>query len=133
MRILLLAIIAGGFITMGALFSVLLATQVEAEGLTRLLEGFGFSTGFFFVILSSAVLFTEANVVMPATMVHGKTRSALHILRFWGLAWLGNLIGAILIGSAAIAAQGLVPDTLVLLDEVVEAKMRFREEGTAGS
>lgn len=132
-RILLLAIIAGGFITMGALFSVLLATQVEAEGLTRLLEGFGFSTGFFFVILSSAVLFTEANVVMPATMVHGKTRSALHILRFWGLAWLGNLIGAILIGSAAIAAQGLVPDTLVLLDEVVEAKMRFREEGTAGS
>ena len=57
--------LAGGFITMGALFSVLLATQVEAEGPKRLLEGLGFSTGFFFVVLAGAVLFTEANVVLP--------------------------------------------------------------------
>ncbi len=60
-----LAMLAGGFITMGALLSVLLAAGASSEGAIRLLEGYGFSAGFFFVILSGAVLFTEANVALP--------------------------------------------------------------------
>ena len=53
---------------MGALLSVLLGAGVEATGPQRLLEGLGFSAGFF-VILSGAVLFTEANVTLPAALV----------------------------------------------------------------
>lgn len=132
-RILLLAIIAGGFITLGALFSQLLAAQVEAEGPRRLLEGLGFSAGFFFVVLSGAVLFTEANVVMPATLVHGHIRSGALILRLWGLAWIGNLIGAIAIGSAIVVAQPLAPETLALLEGTVDKKMAFRDEGTTSA
>ena len=48
--------LAGGFITTSALMSVLLAVGTRTGGLVRLLEGFGFSAGFFFVILSGAVL-----------------------------------------------------------------------------
>ncbi len=58
--------LAGGFITTGALLSVLLASGSRNEGMIRLLVGLGFSTGFFFVILSGAILFTETNVVLPA-------------------------------------------------------------------
>lgn len=56
-RSFVLAVLAGGFITVGALFSVLLAEGVEPAGLERLLEGIGFSAGFFFVVLSETVLF----------------------------------------------------------------------------
>ncbi len=66
---LVLAMMGGGFVTMGALLSVLLSEQVQPQGLKYLMQGVGFSTGFFFVILSSSMLFTEANVVLPSTLV----------------------------------------------------------------
>jgi formate/nitrite transporter FocA (FNT family) len=52
-QILVLAMLAGGFVTVGALFSVLLATGIGSPGAQRLVEGLGFSAGFFFVILMS--------------------------------------------------------------------------------
>jgi formate transporter len=94
-RVLALAVLAGAFITSGALFSVLLATGASTEGTARLLEGFGFSAGFFFVVLSGAVLFTEANVVLPAVLL-GQRRVAAGVARFWVLAFVGNLAGAAL-------------------------------------
>jgi formate transporter len=68
-RALVLTVLGGGFITVGALFSVLLSADVDAHGPKLLLEGFGFSAGFFFVVLSEAVLFTEANVVLPTAQL----------------------------------------------------------------
>ena len=100
LRIFALAVLAGGFITTGALMSVLLAFGTRTEGLVRLLEGFGFSAGFFFVVLSGAVLFTEANVVLPV-LLHRSPRTGVgRVLRFWALAWVGNLTGALLAGQA---------------------------------
>jgi formate transporter len=94
-----MGVMGGGFITMGALFSLLLAEGVEAEGPKRLIEGLGFSAGFFFVILSEAVLFTEANVVLPATILYRHTSTILRkISRSWALAWLGKFLGAWLVG-----------------------------------
>lgn len=131
LRILLLAIIAGGFITLGALFSVLLAAGIETEGVARLVEDLGFSTGFFFVILAGAVLFTEANVVAPAALLESPRSATLLILCFWGLAWVGDFIGAFLTGGAVYLAQSYSPEVDALLAEIVEAKLAFREEGGA--
>ncbi len=130
-RILLLAIIAGGFITLGALFSVLLAVGIGAEGPTRLAEGLGFSTGFFFVILAGAVLFTEANVVAPATLLAKPRTAVLLVLQFWLLAWVGNFIGALLTGGAVNIAQEYSPGVDALLAEIVDTKLAYREEGGA--
>ena len=82
-QVLALAVIAGGLITAGALFSLLLGASVEATGPQRLLEGLGFSTGFFFVILVSAILFTEANVTMPSVALACE-KPARDLARFWG-------------------------------------------------
>ena len=49
-EVIILSVMAGGFITVGALFSTLIATGTENEGIKRLLEGFGFSVGFFLVV-----------------------------------------------------------------------------------
>ena len=67
-EVLVLSILAGGFITIGALFSTVIAAGTTNEGVKRILEGFGFSVGFFLVVLSGAMLFTEVNVEMPATL-----------------------------------------------------------------
>ena len=96
-QVLILSMLAGGFIGVGALFSTLIATGTENEGVKKLLEGFGFSVGFFLVVLSGALLFTEVNVELPATLLsHDKglphLRSA--VVRLWALAAVGNMIGA---------------------------------------
>lgn len=129
-QILALAAIGGAFITAGALFSVLLGAGVSSPGPQRLLEGLGFSAGFFFVILSGAVLFTEANVVLPATLLQCDTRHlARRVARFWALAWLGNLMGAFVLGWLVYLAQDYSPDVNDLLAELVARKMAWRDIG----
>ncbi len=127
-RVFALAMLAGAFITTGALLSVLLAAGASSEGAVRLLEGFGFSAGFFFVILSGAVLFTEANVALPAVLL-GDRRAALRVLRFWALAWLGNLVGALLIGWLISIATDLTPTVDQLLRHVVDTKTAAMHHG----
>ncbi|MEX2549004.1 MAG: formate/nitrite transporter family protein [Nitriliruptoraceae bacterium] len=132
LRILALAVLGGGFITAGALFSVLLSSGVETPGIRHLLEGFAFSAGFFFVVLSEAVLFTEANVVLPTTLLQDRT-AWQRVLRFWAIAWVGNLLGAWLFGTLIAIAQGYGPETLANLSEIIGRKLSYREVGGAGS
>jgi formate/nitrite transporter FocA (FNT family) len=95
-QIIVLSVMGGGFITMGALFSVLLSEQVQTLGPRYLLQGFGFSAGFFFVILSGSILFTEANVVLPSTLLRQRPKPLLgRLVVFWALALIGNFLGAI--------------------------------------
>jgi formate transporter len=130
-KVLVLAAMGGAFVTAGALFSLLLGSGVEASGPQRLLEGFAFSAGFFFVILSSAILFTEANVTLPSTLL-ACSSPTVRLARFWALAWIGNLIGAIVIGGLIAFAQNYGADVTGLLDEIIAAKLSFRDEGGAG-
>jgi len=130
LKILILGIMGGAFITAGALFSVLLASGFESYGARVLVEGLGFSTGFFFVVLSEAVLFTEANVAMPATLFHGVSPAG-RVFRFWGLAIVGNLIGAIITGWLIQFAQYFSADFDALLAEIVAFKMSYRDIGGA--
>lgn len=129
LRVLVLAVLAGGFITLGGLFSVLLGAGVEPQGLQRLVEGFAFSAGFFFVVLSGAVLFTEANVVLPATLLTSR-EGAGRVARFWAIAWVGNLVGALLVAALVAAAQSYPAPVVELLGELVETKLAYSRVGT---
>src|SRR5882757_9575153 len=98
-NLLVMAVYGGALIAAGALFSVLLGAGVASEGPRRLLEGLGFSAGFFFVILSQATLVTEINVVMPLTLLHfSRAGLVMKAVRFWILTFGGNLLGALAIG-----------------------------------
>lgn len=134
-QVLILSIMAGGFISIGALFSTLIATGTENEGVKRLLEGFGFSVGFFLVVLSGALLFTEVNVELPATLLNrdkdhpagSPFRAA--ILRLWVLAAIGNLIGAFVLGQIINYVSSYGAEYEELLVEIVDTKTRFGEVG----
>lgn len=133
LRVLVLAMLAGGFITAGGLFSVLLGAGIETDGLQRLVEGFAFSAGFFFVVLSEAVLFTEANVVLPATLLQDPPQTFRRIGAFWALAWVGNLVGAVVVGHMVAAAQTYPESVTTLLGEIIDTKLQYRTDGGVGS
>jgi formate/nitrite transporter FocA (FNT family) len=120
----------GALIAAGALFSVLLSAGLETVGPRRLLEGFGFSSGFFFVILSHAILFTEANVVMPVALLHCSAATLMRrAIRFWISAWVGNFAGALAIGYLVATVQHYPVDIGGRLTEIITGKMAYREIG----
>ena len=126
-----LSVMGGGFITMGALFSVLLSEQVEALGPRYLLQGFGFSTGFFFVILSGAILFTEANVVLPSTLLQQHPRPLMgRLMLFWVLALIGNFVGTLVTSWLISRAQVYPPEMQQTLEAFVAKKTYYHSVGT---
>jgi len=131
-QVVVLSLMGGGFITMGALFSVLLSEQVQAMGPRYLLQGFGFSTGFFFVILSGSILFTEANVVLPSTLLRQRVRPLLgRLVAFWALALVGNFVGAWMTSWLICLAQVYPPEMHEALATFVEKKTSYHTVGTA--
>lgn len=133
-KVMVLALTGGGFVTMGALFSILLSAGVETTGLKLLLQGLGFSTGFYMIILSRAVLFTEANVLVPASMLQKSSKEIwIRAFQFWCLAWLGNMLGAYIVGTALMYAHHYPESVHSGLVEIIGKKMAYMNEGGASS
>ncbi|MFC3613789.1 formate/nitrite transporter family protein [Lutimaribacter marinistellae] len=127
-----LACAGGVFVTFGALFSLLLSTGVTASGPQLLLQGLGFSTGFFMIILSRAALFTEANVILPASFLQMRwAEISAHAFQFWVIAWVGNMVGAVVAGQVIAFAQTYPDYVHEALANVVVKKMAYMDEGTS--
>ena len=91
-----LGVLAGAFISLGAIISTTVATAAGSTlhyGLTRLLSGLIFSLGLILVVLAGAELFTGNNLIVMAWASRRISTGAL--LRNWGLVYLGNAIGAV--------------------------------------
>lgn len=95
-----LAILAGAFIALGAMFSttVLAGAEVLPFGVGRLLAGLAFSLGLILVIVGGAELFT-GNTLIVMAWAAGEIR-LLDMLRVWTIVYAGNLVGAL--GTAAL-------------------------------
>jgi formate transporter len=93
--LLTLAVLAGAFISLGAIFSTAVITDaigILPFGLTRLLAGVVFCLGLILVIVGGAELFT-GNALISMTWASG-TVSTAQMLRNWGIVYNGNLLGA---------------------------------------
>ncbi|MBI5823142.1 MAG: formate/nitrite transporter family protein [Chloroflexi bacterium] len=105
---LMLSILAGAFISLGAIFATTVAAggmSVTAAdgavafstslpyGVTRLLSGLVFCLGLILVIVGGAELFTGNNMIVMAWASGKVTGRAL--LRNWGIVYAGNFIGSI--------------------------------------
>jgi formate transporter len=93
-NLLALAVLAGAFIGLGAIFSTLSITGVDAAfGLRRVLAGATFSLGLILVVVAGAELFASNNLIAMAWA--SRQISARDVLRNWGLVYFGNLIGSL--------------------------------------
>ena len=95
-RLLVLAVLAGAFIGLGAMAATTLWTGtagVMPFGMARMAGGLVFALGLILVVLGGAELFTGDNLMVMAWAGRRITLAAL--LRAWAIVFVGNLIGAV--------------------------------------
>lgn len=88
-----LAVLAGAFIALGAVFATTVATGPLPYGLQRLLVGTAFSLGLILVIVGGAELFTGNSLIVMA-WASGRI-SIKSLLRNWGIVLVGNFVGSV--------------------------------------
>ena len=116
---LMLSMLAGVFIGLGAVFfTYVIHDSTASAGFTKLIGGLVFSLGLILVIITGAELFT-GNTLLVMAFVSRKI-TLVQLLRNWGIVFVGNLIGALIIvvlvwlsgqwtaGSAAVGAKALM-------------------------
>ena len=91
---LMLAVIAGGSIGLGALYYTIIVSDAELSFATaRVMGGLAFSLGLAIVLVGGAELFTGNNLIVMA-WASGKVKTR-NLLLNWLVAFAGNCIGAV--------------------------------------
>ncbi len=104
LTLLLLAVLAGAFIGLGALFHALVMSDASLPfALRRVLGGLVFSLGLVLVTVAGAELFTGNNLLAMAWAA--RRLSTREVLRNWALALTGNALGAVGL-ALLVAASG---------------------------
>jgi formate/nitrite transporter len=100
-----LGILAGVFIGLGALFYVLTITGADLSGPVRLLGGAAFSLGLILVVVGGGELFTGNTLIVMAWA--GRQISTRALLRNWVIVYFTNFAGALLLVGAVLSAGTL--------------------------
>ena len=99
LQTIMLGMVAGGFIGLGALYYTLVISDAQLSfGVARVLGGVVFSLGLILVVVAGAELFTGNNLLVMAWADRKITLAEL--LRNWVLVYVANAAGAI--GLAAV-------------------------------
>jgi len=100
-----LAVLAGAFIALGAMFATTVVAGADGElpfGVTRLLAGLVFCLGLILVVVAGAELFTGNNLIVMAWA--DRRIPVAWMLRNWVVVYAGNLVGAL--GTVALVYAG---------------------------
>lgn len=107
LKMLMLSVLAGAFISLGAIFATTVGAGASAMttvdgtipfsvglpfGLSRLLSGLAFCLGLILVVVGGAELFTGNNLIVMA-WASGKV-TGFALLRNWAIVYFGNFVGA---------------------------------------
>ncbi|MGO8990267.1 MAG: formate/nitrite family transporter [bacterium] len=93
-----LGILAGSYIGFGGLLSTTVTFDMAARwgiGFTKILGGAAFSVGLMLVVIAGAELFTGNNLMVSSVMMKEITFSTM--LKRWGIVYVANFIGGIII------------------------------------
>lgn len=108
LKMFMLSVLAGAFISLGAIFATTIAAGGMAVsgpdgsvmfntglpfGITRLLMGLAFCLGLILVVVGGAELFTGNNLIVMA-WANGKVTGRA-LIRNWVIVYLGNFVGSI--------------------------------------
>jgi formate transporter len=98
-----LAVLAGAFIALGALFSTTVTASPLPYGVNRILAGVAFCLGLILVIVAGAELFTGNNLIVMAWA--NRKVSTGRLLHSWAVVYAGNLAGAFSTAVLVFAAR----------------------------
>jgi len=127
------ALIAGSFMTLGALLSVLMAVGGGTTGTQTVLLGVGLSAALFFMVMTNAFVFSDNSVMLPGSLYRcTPLQKVMLLLRFWVVVWIGNFIGAFVIGWLVYAAQFYTPNVVHTLQQSVMRDLAYQQLGVVG-
>lgn len=92
----LAAVLAGAFIGFGVLLAFTVGGQTSETPFCKLLMGCVFGVALSLVVMAGGELFTGNNMVMAMGAAR-KTVTLGQCWRVWGMSYLGNLVGAVLL------------------------------------
>lgn len=118
LRTLLLAVLAGAFIALGALlYTITITNPGLGFGPTRLLGGISFCVGLILVVIAGSELFTGNNLIAMAWA--SRLIGTREVLRNWTLVYIGNVIGSlalvllVVLSNTGSMANGAVADMAI--------------------
>lgn len=91
-----LAILAGAFIALGAIFATTVTTGAGGQlpfGIAKLVGGLSFCLGLILVIVAGAELFTGNNLIIMAWA--DRQISTDQVLKNWAIVYAGNFLGSV--------------------------------------
>lgn len=111
-KVIVLGLLAGVYIAMGGLLSVLIGfgfPEINAAnpGLQKLLSGICFPIGLILVMLAGAELFTGNNAVLIPGAMSGKYKWSA-VVKNWVLVYFSNFAGALFFGYVMIYLAGIL-------------------------
>ncbi len=100
-----LALLGGVYIALGAILATTVSTNGPEFpfGVNSLLKGLIFSVGLILVLVAGAELFTGNNLILMAVLA--KKVTVAKMLRNWGVVYLGNLIGSLIIALVMLMSK----------------------------
>ncbi len=112
LRFFLLSILAGAYIALGGVLSVIIGfgfPELTAgnPGLQKLLSGCVFPVGLILVVVLGAELFTGNNALLMPQLMSRRCGWG-SVLVNWGAVWVGNFIGALLLLYFLVTLTGIV-------------------------
>lgn len=106
LRMFALAVLAGAFIALGAIFATTVTTGAGGAvpfGIAKLLGGLVFCLGLILVVGAGAELFTGNNLIVMA-WASGKVSTG-RLLRNWAIVYFGNFVGSIFTAAIMLLSQ----------------------------
>jgi len=100
---LVLGVLAGAFIALGALFSTTATASPLPYSVSRLLGGLTFCLGLILVVVAGAELFTGNNLIVMA-WANGKVTTA-QLIRNWVVVYAGNFVGSVATAALVFASR----------------------------
>lgn len=121
-KTLILSILAGAFIALGAYSSLLVRIGVSI-GFGKFLAGIVFSTGLIMITLTGAELFT-GNVLMTLSFLEKKI-TACKLFKNWFIVYFGNFIGAMIATALIVFSTTHTNDYLTIANTLAHNKVNL--------
>jgi nitrite transporter NirC len=116
------AVLAGIFVGFGALLAFTVGGLLTGNPFARILMGCTFGIALSLVVIAGGELFTGNNFVMTVGLVK-KTVSAGTCFKIWGVSYLGNLIGSIILAVIFVWCGLATGSTREFISSVAVTKM----------
>lgn len=100
LKTLLLGVLAGMFIALAGVGAVTASAGINSYGLKKLVSACVFPAGLIMVVLAGSELFTGNNLIIISVL--DKKVKLLEMLKNWGIVYLGNFIGSLLVAFVAV-------------------------------